>query len=400
MARARSRRIALFALLAVIGGVLSAGVAAAVSGGGYQPSEQDCPLNADSNDAGQPTSWQPQSPVPGCHNFKVNVEDHNGGRYGQVWIDQEAQNENPHSGGFKVNTNGNGSGPGLTGTFDTKWQPFPPGSCGLFDLAIFPIELLFNTLNGNPKAPCNLPPPTPPSGPPSVSVNPQSGSPDGSIANLPQGAKVYVGADDNLDTGEHDGVDGNFGTKRSANGPSDGGAVIVDWHPAQVAAWLATLAAAPGAPGPFLSNPVPLVSTGFGSCADGICLGIYTAKTTVYQGGTNGERDVYNYSGKNWDPAACSSGSPADEQQCHGPNKGDPKTMDQYRKAEKQNVVAQPGVQVYEDPDPQGSPIGPYPLPAGYVGTCGITAGGGAAPAAPASPVTNSAGQLSVSTGC
>src|SRR5437588_10706245 len=115
MARARSRRIALLSLLAWIGGGLSAGGAAAVSGGGYQPSEQDCPLNADSNDAGQPTSWQPQSPVPGCHSFKLNVEDHNGGRYGQVWIDQTAQGQNPHSGGFKVNTNGNGTGPGLTG---------------------------------------------------------------------------------------------------------------------------------------------------------------------------------------------------------------------------------------------------------------------------------------------
>ena len=43
---------------------------------------------------------------------------------------------------------------------------------------------------------------------------------------------------------------------------------------------------------------------------------------------------------------------------------------------------------------------GNYPLPALYVGTCGVVAGGGAAPAAPASPVTNSAGQVVVSTGC
>ena len=81
MSRTRNRRLALFALFAIVAGVLSAGVAAAVSGGGYSPGEQDCPLNADSNDAGQPTSWQPQSPVPGCHNSKINVEDHSGGRY-------------------------------------------------------------------------------------------------------------------------------------------------------------------------------------------------------------------------------------------------------------------------------------------------------------------------------
>ena len=393
MARVRSRRLALFALFAVIAGVLSAGVAAAVSGGGYQPSEQDCPLNADSNDAGQPTSWQPQSPVPGCHSFKLNAEDHNGGRYGQFWIDQTAQNENAHSGGFKFNTNADGSGPGVSGTFDTNWQPFPPGSCGLFDLVVLPFDVIFG--GGG----CSPAPPAAPAGPPTISITPQSGTPDGSAAQLAQGAKLYLGADDNLDSGEHDGVDGNYGTAHSANGPSDGGAIVVDWHPTEVTAWLATLAAAPGAPGPFLSNPVPLVSTGFGSCADGICLGLYTAKTTVYQGGTPGQRDVYDYSGKDFDPATCDSGSAADEQQCNG-GPGHPHNMDQYRKAEKQNVVAQPGVQVYEDPDAQSSPIGPYPLPAAYVGTCGVTAGGGAAPAAPASPVTNSAGQVSVSTGC
>jgi hypothetical protein len=392
MARARSRRIALFALLAVIAGVLSAGVAAAVSGGGYQPSEQDCTEWADNHDV--------QAAEPGCHNFKLNVEDHNGGRYGQFWIDQEAQNENPHSGGLKANTNGDGSGPGVQVTFDTHYQPFPPGDCGLFDLAVFPFEFIFSVLDGNPQTPCTLDPPATPAGPPTITVTPQSGTPDGSAAQLAQGAKVYLGADDNLDTGEHDGVDGDWGTAHSANGPSDGGAIIVDWHPTEVTAWLATLAAAPGAPGPFLSNPVPLVSTGFGSCADGICLGVYTAKTTVYQGGTTGERDVYNYEGKKWDPEGCTGASDSEEQQCKGPNKGDPKNMDQWRKAEKQNVSAEPGVQVYEDPDPQASPIGPYPLPAGYVGTCGVTVGGGAAPAAPASPVTNSAGQVSVSTGC
>ena len=62
-------------------------------------------------------------------------------------------------------------------------------------------------------------------------------------------------------------------------------------------------------------------------------------------------------------------------------------------------VYAEPGVQVYEDPDPEGSPIGPYPLPAAYAGTCGVVLGGGPI-TAPASPVTNSAGQLDVRSGC
>ena len=59
------------------------------------------------------------------------------------------------------------------------------------------------------------------------------------------------------------------------------------------------------------------------------------------------------------------------------------------------------GFQFYEDPDPQGSPATPiYPNPGIYVGTCGVVVGGGALPALPASPLTNSAGQLVISTGC
>ena len=92
------------------------------------------------------------------------------------------------------------------------------------------------------------------------------------------------------------------------------------------------------------------------------------------------------------------SGASQDETKCDG-GKGQPHTMDQYRKAEKKNVVAEPGVQFYGDPDPQSSPIGPYPLPAAYAGTCGVAAGGGDLQA-PASPMTNGAGQLIVSTGC
>jgi hypothetical protein len=402
MSRARNRRLAVFALFAIIGGVLSAGVAAAVSGGGYQPSEQDCSEWADANNF--------QGTEPGCHNFKLNVEDSNGNRYVQAGILQEAQGENPHAGDFKVNTNSDGGGLGVAGGFNTNWEPFTPDSCGEFDIITLPIdELLFLTGQSD-HQPCSLTPsgqlPDPGLAPPTV----LTGTPDGSIAALAQGAKVYLGADDNLDTGEHDGVhrdctglpnctpEPDTGSSHSANGPSDGGAISVNWHPAEVATWLATLAANPGDPTPFLTNPVPLADAGFGSCADNICLGAYSRQTTLYNGGKTGQRNVYDYSTKQWDPEPCSSGSVSDEQQCNG-GKGQPHNMDQYRKAEAHNVVAEPGVVIYGDPDPQSSPIGPYPLPAAYVGTCGVTLGGGQAQA-PASPITNSAGQASISTGC
>ena len=385
---------------AVVGAVLIAvvvafgGIAAAVSGGGYNPSQQDCTPLAD--------AYNRQGAEPGCHNFKVNVEDSKGHRYAQAGIAQEAQRDNPHAADFAIDSNGDGRGLGAAGGVDTNYQPLTPDSCGLFDVATVPIdELLF--LAGQGHQPCSLTPAGPPAGAPTVTGPAvHTGTPNGNAADLANNASVYLGADDNLDTGEHDGVDGEgkTGTKHSANGPSDGGAVVVNWHPAEVLTWLTALTSIGANPGAVLSNPIPLLDAGFGMCADGVCLSTQTRERTVYQGGSAGQRDVYNYDGKNWDPAECSSGSLQDEQACHGDGQHAPKNMDDYRKAEKANVVAQPGVQFYEDPDAEGSPIGPYPLPAAYAGTCGVVLGGGAAPAAPDSPVTNSAGQVVVSTGC
>ena len=399
----RARRTVVVALLFLVAGLLSAGVAAAVSGGGYDPAQQDCSEFADANNF--------QGTEAGCHNFKLNVEDGNGNRYAQFGIAQEAQKQNPHAADFKVNTNSNGGGLGIAGGFNSNWEPFTPDSCGIFDVATLPFDEILYLTGQSSHPPCSLKPsgqvPDPGVTPPTVST----GAPDGSIAALAQGAHIYLGADDNLDSGEHDGVhrdctnlpactpEPDTGSGNSHNGPSDGGAITVNWHPAEVAAWLATLAANPGDPTPFLTNPVPVADGAFGMCADNFCLGAYSRQTTLYQGGTPGQRNVYDYSGKNWDPQNCSSGSVPDEQACNG-GTGQPQNMDGYRAAEKQNVVAEPGVVFYGDPDPQSSPIGPYPLPAAYAGTCGVALGGGTAPAAPASPVTNSAGQIIVSTGC
>ena len=134
-----------------------------------------------------------------------------------------------------------------------------------------------------------------------------------------------------------------------------------------------------------------------GSCADGICSSIQTRRTTVYEGGNgNSWRDVYDYSGKQWDPESCSSG----DQEGEAPESCGGHSLNWWKNQEASSVYAEPGVQVYEDPDAQSSPIGPYPLPAAYVGTCGVTAGGGQLSAPAGTPGTNSAGQLSASTGC
>jgi hypothetical protein len=323
--------------------VTGAGVANAVSSGGYSPQQQGCSLGADANNSA--------TAEPGCHNLVANVDDGQGRRYVQAGTYQTPNNVAVHSGNVAVDSNGDGTGTGASGTFDTS----NPGA---------------NT----------------------IAVH--HGTPNSNAVALATAFGLYFGADDNLDFGEHDGVDGRYGTSQAFNGPSDGGALVFNWHPGQVAGWT---------PQDAPTNPVPVADAGGGGCADGTCLSAQTRQRTVYNGtGSAPSRDAYNYQGKQFDPYNCSSGDAKSEQSCHG-GPGQPQDMNGWRAAEAQHVNAEPGVQVYEDPDPQGSPAGPpqlYPLPALYAGTCGVVAGGGAAQA-PASPVTNGAGQVAVApTGC
>ncbi|MEY2438288.1 MAG: hypothetical protein QOF97_3124 [Acidimicrobiaceae bacterium] len=215
------------------------------------------------------------------------------------------------------------------------------------------------------------------------SVDPTSPQLDHGTIDPTTGVFVYFGADDNLDNGEHD------SSEQIGDGPSDGGAVVYNVDPASVAKWLAAVQG--GDVSYLLTHPLPLVDAGFGSCADGICESVQTQQRVAYQGGGTGQRDVADYQGKEWDPASC--GGPSDTAADCGPG-----GISTWQNKEGTAYV-EPGAQVYEDPNPEGSPIGPYPLTAVYAGTCGVIVGGGQV-TAPASPVTNDAGQVKVSTGC
>ncbi len=214
-------------------------------------------------------------------------------------------------------------------------------------------------------------------------LNPVSGTP--TTFDPTSGVHAYVGADDNLDTGEHD------SSPAISNGPSDGGAIAFNVDPASVDPWVAAVQA--GDVAYLLTHPLPLVDGGFGACADGACLAVTTVERVAYQGGDKHKpaQPVADYTGKRWDPPTC--GGPSDGKADCGPG-----GIAKWHKGDGARTT-EPGVQVFEDPDPQGSPIGPYPLPAAYAGTCGVIVGGGAAQA-PASPVTNSAGQVQVRTAC
>ncbi len=189
-----------------------------------------------------------------------------------------------------------------------------------------------------------------------------------------QGGRIYFGADDNLSGGEHDGASG------MGHGPSDGGGIqLVAFDPDSIEAWMTAVQG--GDMAYLFTHPFPFVSFSTGACADGICFAATTTQTVAYQGGDeNNHRDSADYSGVTWDPATCSG----PDQNNTDPNTSRDECDDPTTDGDKENiydwnnkvgtVYNQPGVSVYEDPNPEGSPLGgtPYPIPGAYAGTCGV----------------------------
>ncbi len=217
---------------------------------------------------------------------------------------------------------------------------------------------------------------------------PWTGGPTGAPNPRSADLRAYFGMDDNVDVGEHD------SSEYVDNGPSDGGSIHADVAPLTAVQWLRRVQARDGRLY-LLTHPLPVADSGVGFCADGLCISAQSQRRVAYRGSSRRARprDVSNYQGHRWDPEPCSG--PTDEKGAGQCGSHSLKWWNQQNGT----TYVEPGIQVYEDPDPQGSPAGPYPLPAVYVGTCGLVAGGGAAPA-PRSPFTNSAHQLVVSTGC
>jgi hypothetical protein len=207
----------------------------------------------------------------------------------------------------------------------------------------------------------------------------------GTPARPTTGIHQYFGANDNLDGGEHD------SSSQVDNGPSDGGAFQANVSPAAFAQWVT--AASHGNKQYLLTHPLPGADAGLGFCADGLCISAQTQRRVAYQGTGSGHSDAANYDGKQWDPESCSGATGSDDADHCG---GKPLS---YWEEKNGTTYVEPGVQIYEDPDPQGSPIIMYPIPSLYVGTCGFVVGGGRVQM-PKSPYTNSAGQIVVKTGC
>jgi hypothetical protein len=376
--------------------IASAGTAFAISGGGYSSDKQGCGKRADSHNREE--RKQPR----GCHDVQLSVSDGHGHTYAQLGTNTNEEGDNVHSGDVMVTPDGSGNAKGKSngtavgGRFDTNWQPVPEGQCGVFDLLTYPIALATGSA-------CKLDPTAwkPPTTAPTFDKKTKVGK-HVAVAPSATGLSVYFGADDGLDSGEHDEPDGKHGTKKEQNGPSDGGSIVFDWHPTAASAWapLVLSGVEKGDLNPFATDPVPVANGGFGACADGICFSTQTKRETAFRGGGKGgkRKDVYDYDGRQWDPYNCSGESVKAEKQCHDKHHKDEDAY--WRRSARHNDV-EPGFQFYEDPDPNGSPAAPvYPLPAVYAGTCGVTVGGGEIKS-PDSPMTNHSGQLEVKpTGC
>jgi hypothetical protein len=340
----------LVAMLSVAA-VLAAHAAFAVSDGQYLPANQACNGNADNSDAGNLTE-------AGCHNMITFVADGTGHQYAGWGFDQTPDGSTLHSGEVWVDP---GLGSRYTWRFDTDAGSVDPA--------------------------------------PVVTMS--------TPGNLATGVHVYFGADDNLDIGEHD--SSNF----VKNGPSDGGAMELIIDPTAASAWLFMLQAADTAG--LLAAPAPMANGGTGACADGFCIAVTTQRRVAFQGGrTDIHRDVANYEWSDgtpmrWDPYNCAG--PTDTRLFCSDASGT-HTIKYWYNLDG-TVYTEPGIQIYEDPDPQASPgvlsflgLGvndPYPLPSVYLGTCGLVFGGGA-PGTPTrfdgTPLSNSAGQIVVGAGC
>jgi hypothetical protein len=340
--------------------LLAGHAAFAVSDGQYLPANQGCTANADNSDDANRTE-------AGCHNMIVFVADGTGHQYAGWGLDQTADGTLLHSGEVWVD-------PGIGSRY--TWN---------FDLTAGSVDQMPTVTLSTPGDPTT-------------------------------GVHVYFGADDNLDSGEHD------SSEKVSNGPSDGGGMVVDIAPAAATAWLAILRAMDTAG--LLAAPAPFANGGLGACADGFCIAVTTQRRVAYQGArTDIHRDVANYVWSDgtpmvWDPYNCAG--PTDTKlYCSDPT-GTYTIKYWYKNSG--TVYTEPGIQIYEDPDPQGSPgvlsvVGldqlkqaltgsgqdPYPLPALYLGTCGLVFGGGAQgdpTRFDGTPLSNSAGQIVVKTGC
>lgn len=360
------------AVATALGLCLTALPVQAVSGGGYNPQQQGCSPSADRND-------QPGTTQPGCHNATLQANDGPGG-YGNNWhvlsinSDQLPEGASPHSGSVVVDP---GRGESHTLTFDTG-----QGNLVLVSPLGLAVDLLTWAGSGF-QGPAPIPQQLVGSpGTPSARLS-NAWAPQHSVQPGNGGRwQVYFGADDNLDNGEHDGVnpsDFNGQDAQLADGPSDGGAVQANTHPNGQLSKPGTLIADNVDP-TDAHDPVRAADAGTGACADGFCAGADTMRRRDYQGGCTSCPDQSVYSDQyttQWRSPDCNGQSTQNENECGADWQNGNEQGNIYQPySERGAYYTDPGVFVYSDPDPQASPEFPvtptYPMCELYAGTMGV----------------------------
>ena len=177
----------------------------------------------------------------------------------------------------------------------------------------------------------------------------------------------FIAADDNLESGEHDGIperncepdpnDPNqqvcYDNRDLADGPSDGGSIRVD--------------VTPNFDDPaanFSTNPDALLLAayvGAGFCVDGICGNGGTGEREVYDGGQDGK--VY------LDDATADDYKDTDDYCSYDNEHNCVRDVHDQQK----DFYSRPGVNIYADPDPQDSSLGPFDGSTNtHIGTGGV----------------------------
>jgi hypothetical protein len=124
-------------------------------------------------------------------------------------------------------------------------------------------------------------------------------------------------------------------------------------------------------------NPVRAADTAAGACADGLCFGYDTMRRTMYKGGCTScsPQAVYDdETTTDWRSPNCNSGDTNSQDHCgSGWRTGSDKGSIRSAYDQRGSYYSDPGVFIYEDPDPQSSPVLPmYPICELYAGTQGV----------------------------
>jgi hypothetical protein len=346
------------AMAVVLLSLLAASRAFAASDGNYRYRLQHCAAFADAFDRGAKGGGDHTS-EPGCHTVTMTISDNGGHEYFGIGFQQTKDGE--HGTLYPVASNFPDS-IGSNLHQEDVWYDLGSSSGGC-------KRYVYDSNDPN------RPPQPSPTGPSCPWMNPKAPNyyPQFKVPADPStGIRIYFGADDNVAGGEHDSA------YRLQAGPSDGGGWHVALDPRSVMPWL--LAFAHDHPRYVLSHPLPAGDAGIGFCTDGICFSVQTQRQVAYQGGgqpsaRNSDeqpRDAAHYNRHTYDkPMKCDSDG--DHQKYCGRG-GMVYWHDQHG-----TVYDEPGVQVYNDPDPDGdSGDGIYPHPGIYIGTCSTPAVRGA----------------------